>query len=243
MALIFSGSRCAICEEPLGDRAYLATSGVFFEEDDPLCSFCDAPLHWDCYKDWPERHRFARQYVESHVESLVDNPYWGVALLTDVVALTVRKKEPGRAEVWLLETGTNVEVALADWSAWLSDLTVGEQGLDRLEVMNVWKALPELRRRFPTAQSLLSAVDWDAKERRGQALAEKEAQWRRGWLDAIQAHNDACHRFFRARDPQGLNCPHCHCQSTDIEFVDRSVDQRKSFFVCPFCSRSFGHDL
>jgi hypothetical protein len=48
MALIFSGSCCAICQEALGGRVYLATSGVFFEEDDPLFRFCDAPLHWDC---------------------------------------------------------------------------------------------------------------------------------------------------------------------------------------------------
>ena len=45
MALISPWSRCAICEEPLGDRDYLATSGVFFDEGDPLLRFCDAPLH------------------------------------------------------------------------------------------------------------------------------------------------------------------------------------------------------
>ena len=40
---------------------------------------------------------------------------------------------------------------------------------------------------------------------------------------------------------QGLTCPHCERQSTDIEFVDRSADERTSFFVRPACSRAFGH--
>jgi hypothetical protein len=150
MALIFDGSRCAICEELLGNRAYLETSDVFFEEHDPLWRFCDAPLHWDCYEHWPERRRFARQYVGSHVKSLAENPYWGVALLTDVVALAVRKKEPGQARLWLFETGTPVEVLLGDWSTWLRDLTLGEVELHRLEVANVRKALPDLRGRFPS---------------------------------------------------------------------------------------------
>jgi hypothetical protein len=245
MALIFSGSRCAICEKPLrdGDRGYLATSGVFFEEDDPLWRFCDAGLHWDCYENWPERPRFARRYVESHVESLAENPYWGLALLTDDVALTVRRKEPGLVQLWLIETGTEIEVPLAEWSEWLWGLTLGEQEHDRLEVVNVWKALPELRRRFPTRQSVLYAVDWAAKEHLAQALAEKDAQTRRVWLQAIQAHNAACYRLFAARGPQGLICPHCHRQSTDIEFVEGSAHERKSCFICPACGRSFGHDL
>ena len=238
MALISPWSRCAICGEPLGDRDYLATSGVFFDEGDPLWRFCDAPLHWDCYEDWPERPRFARQYLESHVEFLAENPYWGLALVTDVFALTVRKNEPAVARLWLVETGTEVEVPLADWSAWLWGLTVGAKELHRLEVLNVWKALPALRRRFRTPQSVLSAVDWDAKERLAQALAEEEAR-----LEAILGHNDACRRVFAARDPKGLTCPHCERQSTDIEFVERSADERKSYFVCPACSRSFGHEL
>jgi hypothetical protein len=33
MALTFSGSRCAICNDLLGERPYLATNGLFFPEN------------------------------------------------------------------------------------------------------------------------------------------------------------------------------------------------------------------
>jgi hypothetical protein len=149
MALITKGSRCAICNKQLGEEPYLATSGVFFPADDPLWSFCDAPLHWDCYEHWPHRSRFARQRVSSAAESESGNAYWGRALLTDFVYLEVRKNEPGEADVWLFETGTRVRVHLSQWSAWLWDLGLTEYELDRLEVASLWKVLPELRRRFP----------------------------------------------------------------------------------------------
>src|SRR5262249_38426729 len=154
-------------------RGYLATSEAFFPEDDPLYRFCDAPLHWDCYEDWPERPRFAARYVSWRVKLLSDNPFWGLALLTDLVCVQARKKEPGLAHVWLVETGTWVEVPLSDWSAWLSDLSLTQQPLDRLEIVSLWKALPTLRDRLPTSDTVLASIDWDAKAELARAMEEK----------------------------------------------------------------------
>jgi hypothetical protein len=187
--------------------------------------------------------RVARQLVASHVESLSDNEYWGLVLLTDLVCLTVRKKEPGLVHVWLFETGTHVEVLLSDWSSWLSDPTLSERELQRLDMMTLEKVLPELRQRLPTSSSVLAAVDWDAKEQLAKSKKEEEARERQAWLDAVKGHNDACRAVFLAHGPEGLTCPHCGRQSTDIKFTDRAADERKSFFVCPRCGRSFGHDL
>jgi hypothetical protein len=241
MALLTEHSRCAICGERLGEERYLATSGVFFPVDDPLWSFCDAPLHWDCYEHWPHRSRFARQYVSGHLESESANEYWGRVLLTDLVYLAVRKREPGVAAVWLFETGTSVRVALSQWSAWLWDLGMTEDELHRLEVASLWKVLPELRRRFPNPEAMLAVVDWEAKERLGKVKEKVSAERMRAHLDAIETHNSACCDLVRMSGQRGLTCPHCGGQSKDIEFVDHAGTDRKSFFVCQACGRSFGH--
>ena len=218
-------------------------SGVFFTADDPLYTFCDAPLHWDCYEHWPGRPRFAREYVSSHVQDMSHNEYWGMALLTDLACLTVRKNEPGQVHLWLFETGTCVPVSLCNWSAWLLDLALTEEELHRVEIVSLWKVLAELRRRFPTSDAILAAIDWDAKDRLAKLKEEERARDECTRPDAIQAHNDACREFFMARGPEGLTCPQCRRPSADIEYVDRTADQRKSIFVCPSCARSFGHDL
>jgi hypothetical protein len=243
MALITKGSQCAICNKQLGKAPYLATSGVFFPVDDPLHGFCDAPLHWDCYEHWPHRSRFARQRVSCAAGSDSDNEYWGQALLTDFVYLTVRKKEPGEVRVWLFETGTQVRVHLSQWSAWLWDLGLTENELHRLEIAGLRKVLPELRRQFPNPEAVLAVVDWEAKERLGKAKEGERAARTQAHLDAIQTHNNACRDFVRTSGERGLTCPHCNRQSNDIEFVDHAGQDRKSFFVCRACSRSFGHDL
>jgi hypothetical protein len=216
---------------------------VFFPKGHPLFRFCDAPLHWDCYEDWPERLRFARQSVDSHVDHLYDDEEWGFAVRTELVNLTVRKKEPGLVNLWLLETGTCVEVLLSDWSSWLSDLTLTKRRLHRLETTSLWKVLPALRQRFPTSQAVLATVDWDAKEQLAEAKKEVRVSRQRAWLADLEAHNAACRQFFSAHGPQGMTCPHCRRQSTHIQFVDRAADERKSFFLCLSCGRSFGHEL
>jgi len=252
MALITPFSRCAICHELLGDLPYLATSAVVypFWDDDPLYPLYDTPLHWDCYEPWPPRPRFARQYVSAVAEADSGDPYCGEALRTNLVYLSVRrcgelprKEEPGEAWVRLLETGTCVIVPLSKWAAWLWDLGVTDDPPHRLELVSLRKVLPELRRLFPNAEAVLAAVDWEAKERLAKAIQKEAALWECARLDANRDHNNACRDFIMASGHRGLTCPHCRRQSTDIEFVDYADDDRKSYFVCPACGRSFGHDL
>lgn len=83
------------------------------------------------------------------------------------------------------------------------------------------------------------------KEERDLAKARKEEQARRerARLDAIDVHNEAC-RALATDSDEGLICPHCGRRSReDIEFVDYTRQDRKSFFVCRACGRSFGHEL
>jgi hypothetical protein len=66
MALVFlGGSRCPICHDLIREKgSFFSTWGTFLPSSDPLWKYCDAPIHWTCYENWPERHRFAREYVD-----------------------------------------------------------------------------------------------------------------------------------------------------------------------------------
>jgi hypothetical protein len=66
MALIFSGVRCAICCELLGNEPITATSGVCFAPPHPLYHFCDAPFHVRCVDHWEYRVQFSKGYYESY---------------------------------------------------------------------------------------------------------------------------------------------------------------------------------
>ena len=76
------------------------------------------------------------------------------------------------------------------------------------------------------------------------AEEEEQARLHSAWLLLIDAHNEACRAFARTASDEGLICPHCVLRSREgIEFVDYTGQERKSFFVCRACGRSFGHEL
>jgi len=84
------------------------------------------------------------------------------------------------------------------------------------------------------------------KEEADLAAAEEEGRARleRAWREPIDLHNAACRAFARTGADEGLICPHCRRRSReDIEFVDHTGQDIKSFFVCRACGRSFGHEL
>jgi hypothetical protein len=233
-------SHCALCDDVLGDRPHLVTGGrsSTFPSGHRFERFRRVSVHWECYEDWPERLRFAGECVSAEAASMSGDEYWGLALHDADVCVGVNRH--GFVNVWLAETGTCLGVPFDGWAAWLSDPTNGDDDHHRLEVVAVRKTLPALRRLFPTTDALLAAVDWDAKDR---SLKEERRRIWQAWRDALRAHNEACHRFFREHGPHGLTCPHCSYHSTDIEFLDRALYNGPSCFVCPACARSFGYEL
>jgi hypothetical protein len=231
------------CNEVLGDEPHFKTGGMSgaLPADHPLKKFWRVYAHWDCYEDWPERPRFARDCVAAEAASMPRNEHVGLAVHNERMCVGVSKH--GFVEIWLAETGTCLFVPLSDWSAWLSDPTCSADDYHRSEISSLWNVLSELRQLFPTSRALLAAVDWDAKE---QFLKAEEAERARRWrlrCDALEAHNEAIRRFFREHGVDGPRCPHCGHSSADIEFVDRAAFNSPSCFVCPACARSFGHDL
>ena len=87
-------------------------------------------------------------------------------------------------------------------------------------------------------------TETEEERRLAKVRGEERARRERARLDAIQVHNEACRAFARIGRDEGLICPHCGSRSReDIEFVDYTGQDRKSFFVCRALGRSFGHEL
>jgi hypothetical protein len=238
----FADPRCALCNEPLGDRPHLVTGGRSgtFRPRHRLERFRNVSVHWECYEDWPERLRFAAECVSAEAASMSEDEHLGLVLYSEDVCVGVSRH--GFVNVWLMATGTCLSVPFDEWTAWLSDPRNGDDNYHRVEVLGLCEVLPELRRLFPTTDALLAAVDWDAKRRYLEAREEERRRWQ-AWREAVRAHNEACRQFFREHGRHGLTCPHCSYHSTDIEYLDRTKHSSPSCFVCPACARSFGYEL
>jgi hypothetical protein len=72
-----------------------------------VTSGVNSPDTGECYAPWPERHAFARGYLEMWVNADRFNPYWGIALRSDRVLVTVNP---------VLPTADTV-VSRVDWAA------------------------------------------------------------------------------------------------------------------------------
>lgn len=239
MALITAESTCAICQERFEpDEPLFATWGVF-PVPHGLYRFCDAPMHWNCYAEWPHRLVFAAAYVQMWLESERNNPYWSKVWLDDNVFVTVNPDESiAEVDVRLCATGSSMRVDLADWETWLAGQRQCPAGEHSIETAALAAALPALQRHLPTAQAILSKIDKvavAAKLARA-AKREQEADRRRAAEQArLRAYNERC----AALDIRSLACP--YCPGTTLRFTD-GKDSRKSYFQCLACGRTFGLD-
>jgi hypothetical protein len=161
MAIVWQGVRCAICNEEIEDINryidYAATSGVFFPRDDPLVSYCDAPLHWTCFENWPHRTRFARQNFEMWVRGGKSNPYWTTLALTSGYILAAGLEIP-YIVLRLAETPTEIRLEFSGWDRWISDESIAIKGLHLVEVRALTPLLPEIRHTFPSLEAIHIAL-------------------------------------------------------------------------------------
>ncbi len=230
MAIVIAGvTTCALCGEVADAKDYMATSGVWYEQDHPLWRYCDAPMHWDCYERWPEREQFARDYVAMR-RSHQDSPYWDRVYEDEQLVLEVSR---ARALAWLRATGTPVAFSPQSWPE-------PEPGLHRLERDALEKS--HLATRFPAWEDLLAGVDWEAKDRLRERLdREAEERRERSRQEAIAAHaesNALAERWAEQLKAGGLTCPACQRHTRNIRYYDKRPDQR-SYFICQECGRSF----
>src|ERR1044071_1765554 len=134
MARLFETSVCEICKQELNwndTKSFFSTSGVFIPPTDPLSQYCDAPLHWNCYKNWPDRPRFAIAHFAHLIPLIANFVDWKTGYL-----LNVRK---GFDEIQInpIETGISTALPLVSYDEWCTDPTSLEKKLDPFEYETV----------------------------------------------------------------------------------------------------------
>jgi len=70
MAIIFSGTKCAICGQilrgkPCDNREYVATSHFIGDRFHHLWRFSDAAMHKQCFMNWEHRKEFVQLFNET----------------------------------------------------------------------------------------------------------------------------------------------------------------------------------
>jgi hypothetical protein len=160
--------RCAICgamiERP---EDCFRASGEFLPDDDPLLPFCNAPMHWECYANWPERQRFARHHVNAWVQANRKNPFWWAVHKDEEVYVSVNPSRPiEEASVRLYALGNDIRVPLPRWSEWVLEAEHVTPGLHAFEREVLSAVLPTLRTRFPNDHAVVDAIN-PAEKRAG----------------------------------------------------------------------------
>ena len=235
MALINECIPCPLCHKDIDlDRDLFSTWGVFFPQDHRLFAFCDMAIHWDCYERWPDRAEFAKGYFQMWVEAEQSNPYWGKALLSDEVFVTVNPSpDVSKVSVLLSETGSDIRIPLQQWNSWISNNHAPLLDLHTIEREALNKVMPLLRVTLPNAETLVNLVNWAAKQEILDLHRERTRQLEEERLRKPKAHNKACRSLLR----EGTCCPYCN--SDDIQLMTKRPED-KSSFLCKKCELSFG---
>jgi hypothetical protein len=152
---------CRLCDGPVDplEKHYRAT-GDFLPPGDPLVPFCNTPLHWPCYAEWPQRPRFARHYVDAWVQANRQNPFWWLVHRDDLVYVSVNPQRPiEEASVRLYAIGNDIRIPLPRWSSWLAKPHEVTPGLHGFELEMLDEVLPLLRELLPDDHALVDAID------------------------------------------------------------------------------------
>lgn len=166
MSCSFPELSCALCNQPIDPPEELfRASGDFLPPKDPLTPYCNAPMHWSCYAQWPHRKRFARLFVDAWVEANRKNPFWWSVHRDENVYISIN---PGRgveeASLRLYAFGNDIRVSLPRWHDWLENLSDGAAiPLHSYERKVLQDLLPMLRERFPDDHALVDAIDPEEK--------------------------------------------------------------------------------
>jgi hypothetical protein len=152
--------KCALCGgavDLLDD--FFRASGDFLPAKDPLLPFCNVPLHWACYAQWPERVRFAQAYVEAWIHANRKNPFWWSVYRDELVYISVNpERSVEEVSVRLCAVGSDIRVPLARWSAWLEHADQLTPGLRPIEQEALAAVLPILRQHFPDDHAVVHAI-------------------------------------------------------------------------------------
>jgi hypothetical protein len=152
---------CALCGDPIDPPTEcFRASGDFLPAGDPLNDFVNAPMHWPCYAEWPERRRFAKHHVDAWVRANQKNPFWWSVLRDEHLYISVNPQRPvEEASIRLYAWGNDVRVPLPFWRQWLTNMNDITPNLHAYEKDALTALLPTLRERFPTDHTVVDAID------------------------------------------------------------------------------------
>jgi hypothetical protein len=161
MSLSLPQLKCAICDEKIDSRTpFFRASGSFLPANDPLVSYCNAPLHWSCYSRWPQRPAFARRYIEAWVAANRKNPFWWSVYHDSRVYVSANPMPTvEQASVRLYAVGSDIRVPLPRWAEWLANPDSVTPGLHALERNALTEVLPALAGQLPTDHAVVCAID------------------------------------------------------------------------------------
>jgi hypothetical protein len=233
MALIILGAtKCALCGTVVESvENIFATSGVFFPQYHRLVHYCDVPMHWSCYENWPDRAEFAKAHLQMHVEWMEGNFYWGVAYQEEDILLLTINPNTEMIVLYLGETGTDIRMEMADWKRWLKGDWARTKY--RLEYEALSSIVPRLSALFPNSQTVMDAVDWTSKTKQLEHRMEQAREQLNSDLRKPIVHNKTCRSLAR----NGLSCPFCNAPTPEHIAPGPEV---KSSFACRKCGQSFG---
>ena len=165
MSIEMPPRNCALCGNSIAltETAFEA-SGDFLPDGDPLTAYANAPIHWACYADWPQRPRFARYHVDAWIKTNRANPFWWFVHGDDQVYISVNPSRPvEEASVRLCEFSSDIRIPLPKWAAWVANPDEVTPGLQPCERAALDKILPLLRERYPDDHSVVDAIDPNEK--------------------------------------------------------------------------------
>lgn len=151
---------CLLCDKPIDfTQPYFSTFGVFLPPDDPLYRFCGMPLHWDCVAAWDQHRDFIDAYFRGWVHEMEHRQDWYLLDLNNDYLLRTKPNPPEMAvEIILHETGSRIQVPVADWTNWLKNPHIS--GRHEWEQTALMRVLPELRRTYKNEAKIYQKINW-----------------------------------------------------------------------------------
>lgn len=157
---------CPLCGQPIGDQEQVFSTWGAFPVRLELARFCDAEMHWSCYRIWPHQAEFAKAYFDFWVDEECTNRCWAKAFHDDHVFMTVNPfiADQGEAILVLSTTGSRLRVEIEDWLEWLEAPEMSdEEPMHPAEIAEMRRLVPRLRAAFPTVDDIMNALDGESK--------------------------------------------------------------------------------
>jgi hypothetical protein len=189
-------------------------------------------MHWACYAAWPERHRFARGYVDGDARGDEGNVFWAPVRRDELVYVS-RSLAHDDIRVRIAATAAGYRVPAEDWEGWLAPEHPEEASFHPVEHATLAKVRAHLRAVLPTLAAVEAAVD----PKRRRAFEAYQEEQRRAH-EAERRHEAGVREQAARAEAEGLACPQCRDVRRDYKVSNRQ--RRRLYLQCRRCGHRFG---